>query len=139
MAKKKKVRVEFRPNRSKPPRGNDLTRQFQADAEKTGDAHSGERVRAKGDVSRHRTILQDEPTAGDAMPSVDADACLPGRVIRVQGLHSTVELDDSRVFRCGVRRLLKSLATDERSVVTTGDRVWIRPAAGARSEERGAS
>ena len=28
-AKKKKVRVEFRRNRTKPPRGNDLTRQFQ--------------------------------------------------------------------------------------------------------------
>src|SRR5262249_15842237 len=29
--------------------------------------------------------------------------------------------------RCAVRRLLKSLATDERSIVATGDRVWIRP------------
>src|SRR6185503_10431108 len=36
--------------------------------------------------------------------------------------------DDGREFRCKVRRLLKSLATDERSIVTTGDRVWIRPA-----------
>jgi ribosome biogenesis GTPase len=35
--------------------------------------------------------------------------------------------DAGRVMRCKVRRLLKSLATDERSVVTTGDRVWVRP------------
>lgn len=138
MAKKKKVRVEFRPNRTRPPRGNDLTRQFAADADKAADAHTGERVRAKGDVSRHRTILQEESGPGDAMPAVDAAACLPGRVIRVQGLHSTVELEDGRVFRCAVRRLLKSLATDERSVVTTGDRVWIRPAtAGSGVREPG--
>jgi len=30
------------------------------------------------------------------------------------------------IYRCTVRRLLKSLSTDERSVVTTGDRVWVR-------------
>jgi ribosome biogenesis GTPase len=39
-----------------------------------------------------------------------------------------VEADDGRVFKCAVRRLLKSLATDERNVVTTGDVVWVRPA-----------
>ena len=52
MSKKKKVRVELRRNRTKPPRENDLTRQFHSDAEQTEDAQSGERVRAKGDVSR---------------------------------------------------------------------------------------
>ena len=61
------------------------------------------------------------------MPAVDAGACLPGRVLRVHGLASVVETDDGRQFRCAVRRLLKTLATDERSVVTTGDRVWFRP------------
>src|SRR5207253_459087 len=54
--------------------------------------------------------------------------CVRGRVIRVHGLASVVEADDGRVFRCALRRLLKSLATDERSVVTTGDIVWLRPA-----------
>src|SRR5262249_29839719 len=33
-----------------------------------------------------------------------------------------------RQFRCAVRRLLRTLATDERNIVTTGDRVWFRPA-----------
>ena len=56
-------------------------------------------------------------------------------MLRVHGLASVVEADDGRVFRCAVRRLLKSLATDERSVVTTGDVVWIRPVTRAGDEE----
>jgi ribosome biogenesis GTPase len=125
--KKKKVRVELRKNRTKPPRGNDLTRAYQEDATNAGDAKSTERVRAKGDLSRYRTVVQDDADA-TGMPSIDADECIRGRVLRVHGLQSVVETDDGRVFRCAVRRLLKSLATDERNVVTTGDVVWIRPA-----------
>jgi ribosome biogenesis GTPase len=133
--KKKKVRVEMRKNRGKPPRENDLTRAYQDDAGRVEDAHSGERVRAKGDASRYRTVVQDNAdTTG--MPAVDAAECLRGRVLRVHGLQSVVQADDGRIFRCAVRRLLKSLATDERSVVTTGDIVWLRPAqaAGGRPE-----
>ena len=62
------------------------------------------------------------------MPAADAATARPGRVLRVHGLFSDVEAEDGTVFRCAVRRLLKSLATDERSIVTTGDRVWFRPA-----------
>src|SRR5438067_2752989 len=124
--KKKKIRVELRKNRTKPPRGNDLTRAYSEDAAKAEDARTSERVRAKGDLSRHRTIVQDE--AADGMPAVDTVGCVRGRVLRVHGLQSVVEADDGRVFRCAVRRLLKSLATDERSIVTTGDVVWVRPA-----------
>jgi ribosome biogenesis GTPase len=50
-------------------------------------------------------------------------------VLRVHGLYSFVEVDDGRVFRCTVRRVLKSLTTDERSVITTGDLVQMVPAA----------
>lgn len=130
MSKKKKVRVELRKNREKPPRENDLTRDFRANDGTADDAQSGERVRAKGNLSRYRTVVTDSDT-GAALPAVDAAACVRGRVLRVHGLASVVETDDGRVFRCAVRRLLKSLATDERSVVTTGDVVWVRPAAGA--------
>jgi ribosome biogenesis GTPase len=136
MSKKKKVRVELRKNREKPPRENDLTRDFAEGDGRADDAKSGERVRAKGNLSRYRTVMQDEaePAGGSGMPAVNAKDWLRGRVLRVHGLASVVETDDGRVFRCAVRRLLKSLATDERSVVTTGDVVWIRP---ARSEEKG--
>jgi ribosome biogenesis GTPase / thiamine phosphate phosphatase len=39
-----------------------------------------------------------------------------------------VATDDGQLLRCAVRRLLRTLATDERNIVTTGDRVWVRPA-----------
>jgi ribosome biogenesis GTPase len=127
---KKKVRVEMRKNRAKPPRGNDLTRDYQADAASTDESVSSERVRAKGDLSRYRTVVQD--AAADEPGRLSTDDAIRGRVLRVHGLASVVEADDGRIFRCAVRRLLKTLATDERNVVTTGDVVWFRPA-----EQRG--
>lgn len=132
MSKKKKVRVELRKNRSHPPRDNEWTRDFQGGTFDEDRSTADERVRSRGDLSRHRTILQDEatPTAavGEAMPAVSSDDCLPGRVLRVHGLSNVVEAADGTLHRCGVRRLLKQLQTDERNVVATGDRVWFRPA-----------
>jgi ribosome biogenesis GTPase / thiamine phosphate phosphatase len=134
MAKKKKVRVELRKNRTKPPRDRTWTQKFQAPGAEDAGASADERVRAKGDLSRYRTIIQDvgantegaSPTEG--MPASDVADCRPGRVIRVHGLQSVVEAADGSLHRCAVRRLLKSLVTDERSIVTTGDRVWFRSA-----------
>jgi len=117
-SKKKKIRVEFRRNRTKPPRDNTLTRQFDENAAKVDATTTGERVRSKGDISRHRTVTEVS----------DSSANFPGRVIKVHGLFSYVELDDGRVLRCTVRRLLKSLVTDERSIVTTGDLVQVHAA-----------
>ncbi len=131
MAKKKKTRVELRKNRTKPPRDKDWTRGFHHAEE--GGADTGpadERVRAKGTLSRKRTIVQDEAAEGSAdilMPAIDRVHWLPGRVLRVHGLDSVVEIDDGRQWRCKVRRLLKSLTTDTRNIVTTGDQVWVRP------------
>jgi ribosome biogenesis GTPase len=135
MSKKKKVRVELRKNREKPPRENDLTRDFAEGDGRADDAQSGERVRAKGNLSRYRTVVTDDE--GAVMPAVDEQTFLRGRVLRVHGLASVVETDDGRTFRCAVRRLLKSLATDERSVVTTGDVVWIRPARAESGSDEG--
>src|SRR5262245_14264104 len=133
MAKKKKVRVDLRKNRTKPPRQRGWTRSFDEDS--TDSVPLDERVRAKGALSRRRTIIQEEGAAEGAgqeqpaeMPAVDESSCLPGRVLRVYGLQSVVETPDGRQFRCTVRRLLRSLSTDERNIVTTGDRVWLRPA-----------
>jgi ribosome biogenesis GTPase len=135
MAKKKKIRVDLRKNRSKPPRRRHWTRAFQEHGFAEEATPSAERVRAKGDLSRRRTIIQEENAAAEEgghepaeMPTVDISACLPGRVLRVHGLASVVETEDGRQFRCAVRRLLRTLATDERNIVTTGDRVWFRPA-----------
>ncbi len=135
MAKKKKIRVDLRKNRSKPPRQRHWTRGFQEHGFTEEATPGAERVRAKGDLSRRRTIIQEDSAAAESgghepaeMPTVDMSACLAGRVLRVHGLASVVETADGRQFRCAVRRLLRTLATDERNIVTTGDRVWFRPA-----------
>ena len=131
MAKKKKVRVDLRKNRSKPPRDHQWTRGFQEHGFTEKATTSDERVRAKGDLSRRRTIIQNDGPTGAvsdvAMPAADAH-CRPGRVLRVHGLISIVETADGRQHRCSVRRVLRSLTTAERNICTTGDRVWFSPA-----------
>jgi len=133
VGKKKKVRVDFRKNRNKPARDNQWTRGFQDHGFDEEATTSAERVRAKGDLSRRRTIIQEEkPPAPEGvnpaeMPAVTTDGCLPGRVLRVHRLMSIVETEDGRQYRCAVRRVLRTMATHERSLVTTGDRVWFRP------------
>src|SRR5438552_10765554 len=114
MSKKKKVRIDLRKNRTKPPRDKDWTRGFQDHGFAEEPTRSGERVRTKGDLSRRRTIVQESAggaVGGDPeMPGVATKVCVPGRVLRVHGLYSIVEAEDGRLFRCGVRRLLRSLA-----------------------------
>jgi ribosome biogenesis GTPase len=134
MGKKKKVRVDLRKNRSRPPRERKWTRGYKEHGFQDKATTQGERVRSKGELSRKRTIIQ-EDTAGAGpgqepaeMPAVDVSECIAGRVLRVHGLYSIVETDVGRQYRCAVRRLLRTLATDERNIVTTGDRVWFRPA-----------
>ena len=124
---KNKKRVEFRKNRSKPPRANDWTSGFQKHGFADEATVGGERVRSKGDLSRKRTIQVEE----GGLPSVDLTACLQGRVLRVHGLDSVVQMDDGRLMRAKVRRLLKTMSTDERNVVATGDHVWVRPSLNA--------
>lgn len=134
MAKQKKVRVDFRKNRQKRTRDNDLTRSFGSGTEKAADqgAAADERIRAKGDLSRKRTIVveTEEGSDDDGDPAarlvVDLASCIAGRVLRVHGLESVVETESGERFRCGVRRILKTLAIDGRNAVAVGDRVWFR-------------
>src|SRR5260370_33895471 len=105
MSKKKKVRVDLRKNRSKPARQRGWTRSFQEHGGEDDQARSKESVRPKGEMSRRRTIIQDDTSqtpagAGSSdMPAVDISACLPGRVLRVHVLFSYVSLDYWRNFR----------------------------------------
>lgn len=133
MAKKKKVRVELRKNRQNRSRANDLTRQFRDGLKPGMEPRSGERVRPKGELSRHRTIITndvgpDASTDAGASILIDVSECLAGRVLRIHGAESVVATDTGQEYRCGVRRLLKSFAIDARNVVAVGDRVWFRPA-----------
>src|SRR6266851_4396534 len=98
MGKKKKVRVELRKNRSKPPRQRQWTRGFQEHGYEEQATPLDERVRVKGDLSRRRTIIQEDvaglkqaATEPSDMPAVDARECLAGRVLRVHGLACVVE------------------------------------------------
>ncbi len=129
MAKKKKVRVDLRKNRSKPPRKKEWTRGFHDHGFAEEATAEGERVRAKGDLSRRRTIMTEESGGANStdVMSVDQNKCLAGRVLRVHGLQSVVETEDGRQYRCGVRRVLRTLSIDERNVVSAGDRVWFLP------------
>jgi ribosome biogenesis GTPase len=143
--KKKKVRVALRKNRQTRTRANDLTRKFRGDDLTTSSESSGDRMRPKGELSRHRTIMEEVPSGDEkdsksASPdassrrAVDTAACLRGRVIRVHGLISVVVGDDGRTYSCHVRRLLKSLAIEGRNIVTVGDHVWFKPGSAAGSD-----
>lgn len=137
--KKKKVRVALRKNWQTRSRQRDWTREFEEHGFEEDETVRAERVRAKGELSRQRTIIQEEAAedeepvraanASERLLAVDESACLAGRVLRVHGAGCAVEAEDGRVYRCAVRRLLKTLAIDERNVVTVGDRVLFRSAA----------
>lgn len=124
MARKKpgrKVRVDFRQNRAQPGRSDDWTRRYQAADEHLVDEQTVESVRAKGALSRKRTILVDEHEA----PIIDESLWRPGVVTAIHG--PVCRVDDGRGGRwdCTVRRVLKSLLIAQRNAVAVGDRVWF--------------
>lgn len=127
MAKKKKHRISLRKHHQGRTRQNDLTREFGQGAGNDDALTSGERVSGKGELTRKRTIVgEDVDDPASALVPVD-ETCQRGRVLIAHGLTCTVESDAGETFECATRRLLKSLDTDARHVVTTGDRVWFRP------------
>lgn len=131
MAKKKrKLRANFRKNRNVRTRENDLTRAFDADDQSVEDVETGQSVSGKGEFSRKRTLagaeIAEDDTGTIVLPAIDA-TCRKGRVLRVQGLVCTVQLEDGTTRQCATRRILKTLSTDQRHVVAAGDIVWVRP------------
>lgn len=128
--KPRKVRADFRKNRTPRPRQGDLTRRHSADEAAVDDDARDERISGKGELTRRRTVMtSDDAAAGDTIQlDVDLSECLGGRVLRVQGLLSEVETADHRRYRCATRRVLKTLSTDLRHVVCAGDLVQFRPA-----------
>jgi ribosome biogenesis GTPase len=132
MAKKKKFRAEFKKNRSERTRQTDWTRKFKQDAIEEGDLVGQERVSGKGELTRRRTITgiereEGQDTGIDVQLEVDEAACLRGRVLSVYGLASIVQTFDGTLYRCVTRRLLKTLAIDQRHSLTAGDEVLFRP------------
>jgi ribosome biogenesis GTPase len=134
MAKKKKIRVALRKNRDKTPRQRaEFSQQVAHDPDLDRFAPD-ERISRKGAVTRHRTILAvDETPAGQApLRDIDTAECISGRVISPRGAEYLVEADDGRRFECTVRRLLQSVASDERTAVAAGDCVLVRPSGGTQ-------
>jgi ribosome biogenesis GTPase len=129
MAKKRKIRTDFRKNRTSRSRATDLTRKLAAEGLDPDTLARTERVSGKGELSRRRTIVTTDAgnVPGQALLDVDRSACLHGRVLTVHGLLSTVESEDGPLYKCATRRLLKTLSTDQRHVVAAGDRVLFRP------------
>ena len=124
MSKKRpvrKVRVDFRQNRQVRQRQDDWTQRYRADEDKVVNAQAGETVRAKGDLSRKRTILVD----GKRQPVVDASLWKRGLVTKVHGLICYVRDADARIWECTVRRILRTRSIATRAPVTVGDQVWF--------------
>lgn len=130
--KSNKIRIEFRKKHQSQARSADLTNDYAVDQEDI-DTVASQRVSGKGDQTRHRTVKgslvdDNEPESlGQVQLDVDAGQTLSGLVLRVHGRESIVRVDDGRIFRCAVRRVLKNLATDQRHVLVAGDVVRLLP------------
>ncbi|MBI4582079.1 MAG: ribosome small subunit-dependent GTPase A [Planctomycetes bacterium] len=120
--KRQGKRVAFRQNRQQPGRRKDWTRRDQADPA-VEDAAVWETVRAKGELSRKRTVAE---RAQPASPG-DGSAFLRGTVIAVRG--QFVEVDaGGRTWMCTVRRVLRTKLIEGRHPVVAGDQVRFAPA-----------
>ena len=125
--KKRKVRVPLKKNRGKRARQGNLTQRARSDPERIDDIAAGERVSGKGDTSRYRTVIAEEGQTGELLIEVDEELCRPGRVLSAVGHASRVQARDGTVFECTTRRLVRTLARDQRNAVVTGDRVLFQP------------
>ncbi|MEN6407361.1 MAG: ribosome small subunit-dependent GTPase A [Thermoguttaceae bacterium] len=140
MAKKKKIRAEFRKNRNVRARSSDWTRRYRQHGFEDESPAQSERISGKGELVRRRTVCGDvladsaEPGFGVQL-DVGQRGCRAGRVLSVLGLISIVQDEDGQQYPCATRRLLKTLATDQRHVVAAGDRVFFRPVENSSPKE----
>jgi ribosome biogenesis GTPase len=140
MAKKKKIRADFRKNREVRTRRSDWTRQFDQHRFEEEDLQQQERISGKGELTRKRTVRGETLDSGDEPGlnvhlEVDEAICRNGKVLSVHGLVSTVDGPDGKTYQCATRRLLKTLSTDQRHVVAVGDRVLFRPVENSQPPE----
>jgi ribosome biogenesis GTPase len=131
MPRPRKIRIEFRKNRSGRRRDGNLTKALANDPDAVDDRATGERLSGKGELTRKRTVMgAAADDAADGMSVSPATAnCWRGQVLHVHGLESVVRGDDGRVARCTLRRVLRTLATDQRHPLAAGDWVRVRESA----------
>jgi ribosome biogenesis GTPase len=127
--KKRKLRTDFRKNRTVRTRDKDARRHLD-DPSGGDDQLRSERISGKGSISRRRTVagevVEDDSGTSVAL-DIDPTICRLGRVLRVQGLVNLVRDAEGNILHCATRRLLKTMSTDQRHVVVAGDIVWFRP------------
>ena len=116
----RKVRVDLRKNRLGLARDkSELTRRLKRGDESVDDENQNQNVRAKGELSRKRTIIIEEEGA-------TRSDLHDGLVLAMRGL--VVEVDDGvRRWACTVRRMVRTRLTAERQAITVGDRVRFAP------------
>lgn len=128
--KRRKIRTDFRKNHDE-RRRDDWTRRYQSGDSEILDEAARERMSGKGALTRKRTVLGDEAAPEEAgfevLRAVEHEGAMAGRVLSVHGLMSRVLAENGRIYQCWVRGVLKSMSTDLRHVVATGDRVVITP------------
>lgn len=118
---KKKIRVAFRKNHEKGGRSRNLEQQLHSDTAE--DLPQGERVSGKGSATRHRTVMSDGSGGGGIGRSVLDKGALFGRVLAPRGFDCLVQADDGTRYECGIRRVVRSIASADRTAVVAGDRV----------------
>ncbi len=128
---KRKVRVDFRQNRQGRRRSDEWTRRYRADEAQLDDTQRSESIRAKGELSRKRTIIVDDRD----MPAIDESNWLSGTVRKVHGRICYVCDEGGKEWECTVRRVLRTLLIASRSPVTVGDRVWFSDQSAAGDNE----
>ena len=130
MAKNKKIRVDFKKNRQKRTRDNDLTREIDAAGAHPDAQRSSERLSGKGDLTRRRTLIVSEDAAGNSRRQISPAGCLAGRVVSAIGLNCIVRAVDGVLYECTVRRVVRTMSRDSRNAVVTGDYVLFRATGG---------
>ena len=126
MARQRKIRIDFRKNRSARRRDGDLTRSVGRDPDHADAQLATERISGKGALTRRRTIMATDQTGDgvDALATESAAGTWRGQVMHVHGLESFVRHPEDALVRCTTRRILRTIATDHRHPVAAGD--WVR-------------
>jgi len=125
---KKKIRVDLRRNRQKSSRDRtEWTRLYESGADKAHETSGSENVRAKGDLSRKRTIVVSDQPAGQG-----------GVVVAMRGQLCEVD-DGARIWACTVRRMLRTRLITERHPIVVGDRVQFEAVEVGGEEARAVS
>jgi ribosome biogenesis GTPase / thiamine phosphate phosphatase len=126
MARKRKIRVPLRKNRQKAPRQRE-PRPEELDPDHELERSGGdERISGKGQLTRYRTIISSDETDQAPRRAIDETGCLRGRVLSPRGAGCRVQAESGGIFECAVRRMLKNIASDDRTAVVAGDRVLFR-------------